>query len=498
MIFRLLVAPIVFFISVFWHAQSHANIFPCEMRESIYAPLKKYECANPIFGAKTYSSLPDGVTYSSGGEALAALMRIGYPPPIFSVEGPAPGAPPTYSWDWVEGNTYFYYLRECFEGGLCRRYAGQGGYNESQPWSCPPGFTRNLSQPQGFLPAKPPLNSSQTPHSPSPEAGYPCYRKRVIEINIPYTPPPPGSCVGNPIYPLLGSKAESVRTGFFVGGTEVVLTYDSRSKTPETGTVVADKGRNATSLGLLWAHSLDKKIVREGTLAENLGSYAIRGNGDVLYFKISGGSQYRFSAIKNDEVRSLGTAGWRYYNSEDSSVETYDGSGVLQSITYTSGNTVTLSYSTASTSASIAPLPGYLIRAQDNKGRLINFEYTLIDVANSSKGAKLSKVTDSSARSLHLTYDSNLNLTKIVWPDGKNRTFVYERADLPWALTGVIDENSVRFSTFGYDTAGRAISTEHAGGKNKFSTSYGTGPSRTFLREVDDVAANVIYRSLAG
>src|SRR5262249_43521372 len=47
------------------------------------------------------------------------------------------------------------------------------------------------------------------------------------------------------------------------------------------------------------------------------------------------------------------------------------------------------------------------------------------------------------------------------------RTYVYNEsantsgANLPNALTGIIDENGARFATYKYDSSGRAISSEH-------------------------------------
>ena len=43
---------------------------------------------------------------------------------------------------------------------------------------------------------------------------------------------------------------------------------------------------------------------------------------------------------------------------------------------------------------------------------------------------------------------------------------------LPHALTGITDEASQRFATFSYESSGRAISTQHAGGADKVSLSY--------------------------
>ena len=69
-------------------------------------------------------------------------------------------------------------------------------------------------------------------------------------------------------------------------------------------------------------------------------------------------------------------------------------------------------------------------------------------------------------------YDASGNLSSLTWPDGKTKTFTYEKSELPWALTGVVDENNKRHANFDYDSSGRAISTELAGGVDRYEVVY--------------------------
>lgn len=85
-------------------------------------------------------------------------------------------------------------------------------------------------------------------------------------------------------------------------------------------------------------------------------------------------------------------------------------------------------------------------------------------------------------------------LSSVTYPDGTTRRYLYENLQFPWALTGITDEKGIRFATYGYDSLGRATSTEHAGGVDKFQLSFlGTGQtsvttadgtSRTFATEL--------------
>jgi YD repeat-containing protein len=67
----------------------------------------------------------------------------------------------------------------------------------------------------------------------------------------------------------------------------------------------------------------------------------------------------------------------------------------------------------------------------------------------------------------------------VSYPDGKTRSYLYENASFPQALTGIVDEGGVRFSTYTYDTQGRAVSTELAGGIGRYQVSYPAAGSAT-------------------
>ena len=59
-------------------------------------------------------------------------------------------------------------------------------------------------------------------------------------------------------------------------------------------------------------------------------------------------------------------------------------------------------------------------------------------------------------------------------------------------MTGVIDENNGRYATIGYDSAGRAISTELAGAVNRFSATY-TQPPAVVVTDTYDAVNDVAY-----
>jgi YD repeat-containing protein len=63
-------------------------------------------------------------------------------------------------------------------------------------------------------------------------------------------------------------------------------------------------------------------------------------------------------------------------------------------------------------------------------------------------------------------------LETVTRPDTEVRTYHYEDTNLPFALTGVTDERGVRYSTFAYQSDGRAISSEHFGGTDRYEFVY--------------------------
>jgi YD repeat-containing protein len=76
-------------------------------------------------------------------------------------------------------------------------------------------------------------------------------------------------------------------------------------------------------------------------------------------------------------------------------------------------------------------------------------------------------------------------LTSVTYPDNGRKVYWYNEqdktsgADLPHALTGIVDENGSRFSSYTYDAAGRVISTEHAGGAQRATFDYAQNPGAT-------------------
>ena len=228
----------------------------------------------------------------------------------------------------------------------------------------------------------------------------------------------------------------------------------------------------------------------------------------------------------NDRVTAMyasdGTTiiGWAYVTAQGNATERFDANGLLISVTSRTGTVQRMTYSDGVTNSSIAGrmpadapvcshvqantvLPaGRLLCVTDQWGRQLNFEQDIkgriVKAVDPSGGIYLYEYDGSSGgcSGANLTSPACLanNLTKVTYPDGKTRIYYYNEAaqindgaaclgavavssgygHLLNQLTGLIDENGNRYSTWRFDCQGRAIGNELAGGANKVALAYGT------------------------
>ncbi|MFI0416513.1 MAG: hypothetical protein ACH255_20510 [Candidatus Thiodiazotropha sp.] len=110
---------------------------------------------------------------------------------------------------------------------------------------------------------------------------------------------------------------------------------------------------------------------------------------------------------------------------------------------------------------------GRLAQIIDSQSRVIGFTY------NTSGKVSTANLPDGS--SISYDYDAGGNLETVTYPmDGTPavRRYHYENSFFPHALTGITDENGHRVSSWVYDSKGRAIISEHAGGADRVELNY--------------------------
>ena len=221
---------------------------------------------------------------------------------------------------------------------------------------------------------------------------------------------------------------------------------------------------------------------------------AHRAVGAIYLFGNDAGSWKSDSDIEDVLTELKDTAGmrtaWRYTVASDDSVETYNALGQLISIVNRAGFAQTLTYSDGTTgpnggylldaygnaTSTVIP-PGLLLRVTDATDRTLSFGY--------NASSRLSTITDPAGGLITYGYDAQSNLVSVTYPDGRGKTYHYNEpantagANLSHALTGITDENGVRFATYQYAANGKATATGHAAGADLHNLTYNPDGSTT-------------------
>ena len=222
------------------------------------------------------------------------------------------------------------------------------------------------------------------------------------------------------------------------------------------------------NIGIQWRHIYSARLVLNPTVTPP-STIAELSDGKTIFFRLSGGQWVGDSDI-SDQLIELPGSGWQLITSEDT-IETYNTSGKLLSITNRDGRKQTLTYDTN----------GRLSTVTDDTGRALSFTY--------DGSSRINTMTDPANGVFQYTYDAAGNLASVITPDAKTRTYHYNEpaytsnANLPNALTGITDENGVRYATYTYDTQGRAVVTEHAGGADRYVLGYSADGSNTIVTD---------------
>ena len=219
-----------------------------------------------------------------------------------------------------------------------------------------------------------------------------------------------------------------------------------------------------------------------------------RGNGQSLNFVFNGASWVPDTDVDVTLVQSGST--WTLTDENDT-VETYtsmiipvlgltlvspNGAG-LNSIRYRNGYTQTLSYNGSDQLTSVV----------DSYNRTLSFSYG---------SGLLSQVTTPDATTISFTYtpaavptggtivltSSNLSSATYSTTPATSQTYLYENTALPFALTGIIDENGNRFATWSYDSQGRGLTSQTGAGADLTTVTYDdTDGTRTLTNAVGQV-----------
>jgi RHS repeat-associated protein len=186
----------------------------------------------------------------------------------------------------------------------------------------------------------------------------------------------------------------------------------------------------------------------------------IRDNGQVLRFTTQNG----LSPQPGVSVRLAITGSGFTVTDDEDTVETYNASGVLQSVTTRAGVVQSLTYNSN----------GQLSGVTDSFGNALSITYNGYGV--------IPQITVNGAGSVqygYVGYEGGFRLSTITNLDGTTTGYTYGNSAFPDALTALIDESGSTFSTWGYDSQERGTATAEAGGANAVSLVYNSNGSTT-------------------
>ena len=225
-------------------------------------------------------------------------------------------------------------------------------------------------------------------------------------------------------------------------------------------------------LGGRWSHNHAAQVAKT-----DLEAVVRFGDGNKVLFMRANLASAWVADNRRDTLIESG-AGLVYIRAADESRWQFDAASRLVSITQRNGWVARLTYNAANQLTSVG----------NAFGRTLQFAY--------DGQARLASVMPPDGQAISYSYDNSGRLAGVSFPGGAGRSYHYEDGRWPAALTGITDESGARYATFSYDAAGRAIGTQHAGGAQSHTVSYGTGTSSATGALVAGTAIDPsIYRS---
>jgi len=191
-----------------------------------------------------------------------------------------------------------------------------------------------------------------------------------------------------------------------------------------------------------------------------------RANGATLRFELENGVWVN----KLNASLTLEELGGNFvFTDTNDTKETFNASGQLISITYRNGQTETVEYNL--TAAQGGDDDGSTLdRVTGPFGHALTLSY--------DADSRLANVVTPDG-TVQYTYNTDGNLESVINPDASVRQYHYEDTTFPDHLTGITDEGLERFATWSYDAEGRAVTSEHAGGKEFVQLTYNANGTTT-------------------
>lgn len=258
----------------------------------------------------------------------------------------------------------------------------------------------------------------------------------------------------NPIHSASGNKHQ--REVDFIGSGAFPLRFERFYNSNRIG------GNTPKPIGVGWSHNyLSRVVVMPAISGSTINRAKVyRPNGAVQSFTLSGGVWTSDPDVKEKLFVTFSGPALNdaTYVTADDTIENYDQLGRLASITNRDGLTQQLLYFTGPAGGEISQ--NYVQAVIDPSGRRLIFNYT---------ADRLIGLTLPNGQTITYTHVGS-NLATAVFPDPsgvRTRTYHYNETGQNGGtsrssiLTGLTDETTNRFASWGYTAAGRASASVH-------------------------------------
>ncbi|WP_434340771.1 RHS repeat domain-containing protein [Motilimonas cestriensis] len=235
----------------------------------------------------------------------------------------------------------------------------------------------------------------------------------------------------------------------------------------QSHTLVKDVNHGVRLAGFKnWSHNYQSILISRDSGKQ---VQITNGNNDIRLFRRNNDGSYSPMNKTKDTLYQVldltsGSEVW-VYRTDNNYKESYNAQGQLIRRQSQHGLSHYLEYNAQ----------GLLITVSDDIGNNLSFSY--------DDTGKLSILTTPKGEVINYTYDQfgNLQTVSKLYNSGKSshKTYHYEDVRHPYGLTGITDENNVRYASWEYDDIGRVVSSIHAGNADNGTLSY--SPNQTIL-----------------
>lgn len=298
--------------------------------------------------------------------------------------------------------------------------------------------------------------------------GYTAYSQGVCRKEQPEVPVPltcEGSA-GNPVQFTSGAKVQHETD--LVAGSELAL------RIGRTYRSVRESGLGQ-SAGQGWSFSFERAFhaPREFGGTDRLKVSGALGDGSHFQFSRQRDGTYRSDYDRSISLVSQADTGW-LLTTPDGTVERFDkiDDGFRLSSSHGRDGTVThYSYNANNELSEISSASGRRVTIKWDGDTIVSmtgasgsvrYEYEQADIPGIGPIEGMARLV-------------SVHFLDRVGADMASRTYHYEDPNQRFLLTGITDENGKRFATYAYNTDGRAVLSEHAGGAGRHTFEY---PSR--------------------